>query len=578
MLRAFGKSTKLAGSSTSGPWKLGNMQCAQEVLFSDINASYSILRGIYFNPDGTKMYGTYSSELTQWDVQTPWDITSIASTPVTFTTQNQPNIITFSEDGTKIYSAEANSSANTSAIVQYTLGTAWDISTASFTHSLDFTSIVQYGAHGVNISNDGTKLLATTNMAGDPGKTMYLYTLSTPFALSSASLTNQKLYSDISTTLANLLINNANGDFVYRSVYQGKMDAPYDIDNVTFDNMDYTKCGISYGYGGFITRSGKTMFTFDGDQKLRKVILSGNGDVGYSAPIADAGADQTDVIVGDPVQLDGSGSHDTNTPPLPINYNWTLSSKPSGSSATISNQSIVNPTFTPDVEGDYTASLVVSNGQRSSMADTVNVSTVVSWDVNSYDPFGDGSGYGLWKFDGTYDEESGNYLLGTLGGVAEFVPGHLGDAYSGKGINTLYKDGMPYPAAISAWINFGIETGTNKLLIATRPSNNPLMAFCLITSANGYQKVSCGTNFYEFTKPTDNAFHFFYMDENGKVFLDGTRITITAVDPAIATVGSFRIGGKDGNSYLSKNYIDHLRVFNRVLTDEEINKLYTKDV
>jgi hypothetical protein len=67
-------------------------------------------------------------------------------------------------------------------------------------------------------------------------------------------------------------------------------------------------------------------------------------------PVANAGPNQT-VTLGTLVQLNGSGSTDVNGKPL--TYLWSFNSIPSGSSATLSNPTIVNPTFTADRPGTY---------------------------------------------------------------------------------------------------------------------------------------------------------------------------------------------------------------------------------
>ncbi len=94
-----------------------------------------------------------------------------------------------------------------------------------------------------------------------------------------------------------------------------------------------------------------------------------------SPPVADAGPDQS-VAVTDVVTLDGSGSSDIDGDPL--TYQWTLTSTPAGSTATLSNSNDVMPTFTVDLPGTYVASLVVNDGNADSVADTVSVSTVNS--------------------------------------------------------------------------------------------------------------------------------------------------------------------------------------------------------
>jgi len=85
-------------------------------------------------------------------------------------------------------------------------------------------------------------------------------------------------------------------------------------------------------------------------------------------PVANAGPDQTGVQVGVAVPLDGSGSSS------PVTYLWTISA-PAGSSAALTDPTIVNPTFTPDVAGVYTVQLVVNDGASDSVPDTVTVTT-----------------------------------------------------------------------------------------------------------------------------------------------------------------------------------------------------------
>jgi len=77
-----------------------------------------------------------------------------------------------------------------------------------------------------------------------------------------------------------------------------------------------------------------------------------------TAPVANAGPDQT-VNVDDTVTLDGSGSSDADSDSL--TYSWALS-VPGGSGAALSNTTVVGPTFVPDVDGTYTATLIVNDG------------------------------------------------------------------------------------------------------------------------------------------------------------------------------------------------------------------------
>jgi mono/diheme cytochrome c family protein len=89
---------------------------------------------------------------------------------------------------------------------------------------------------------------------------------------------------------------------------------------------------------------------------------------GNTAPIADAGVDKN-VVTGVVVQLDGSGSSDADGDAL--SYQWALQSKPTSSSSFLSTTTEVNPSFEPNVDGEYIISLVVNDGTVDSTADTV---------------------------------------------------------------------------------------------------------------------------------------------------------------------------------------------------------------
>jgi RHS repeat-associated protein len=109
-----------------------------------------------------------------------------------------------------------------------------------------------------------------------------------------------------------------------------------------------------------------------------------------SSPVANAGPAQT-VPVSSTVHLDGRGSNDVDGDPL--TYAWTIANKPSGSSASLSNATAVNPTFVADLAGNYTAQLVVSDGHTASAPSQTIISTTNSAPVanpgpNQYVPVG----------------------------------------------------------------------------------------------------------------------------------------------------------------------------------------------
>lgn len=84
-------------------------------------------------------------------------------------------------------------------------------------------------------------------------------------------------------------------------------------------------------------------------------------------PTANAGVDRN-VVVGEEATLFGSG---TDADGDILIYKWLLVDQPSGGSATLSDDDIPNPTFTPDLIGEYTFSLRTNDGRDSPVSNVV---------------------------------------------------------------------------------------------------------------------------------------------------------------------------------------------------------------
>jgi hypothetical protein len=106
----------------------------------------------------------------------------------------------------------------------------------------------------------------------------------------------------------------------------------------------------------------------DGQVDSETATVTVTATIANSPPVADTGADQS-VKTGEPVTLDGSASTDTDGDLL--TYTWSIDQAPAGSVASLDDASSVGPSFTLDVDGEYTLGLVVSDGEASSEKDTV---------------------------------------------------------------------------------------------------------------------------------------------------------------------------------------------------------------
>jgi hypothetical protein len=104
-------------------------------------------------------------------------------------------------------------------------------------------------------------------------------------------------------------------------------------------------------------------------QSVENGIAYAQTKVSYR-PVADAGKN-VQTTAKSTVTLDGSASTNANGDAL--SFVWSLTSKPSTSSAALSSSTTSKPYFIPDVAGTYTISLVVNNKVLHSRSSTVTV-------------------------------------------------------------------------------------------------------------------------------------------------------------------------------------------------------------
>ena len=121
----------------------------------------------------------------QYSLSTGWDLSTASYDSVSFSVRSQdgaPLGSTFNSDGTKLYfSGGINDS-----VYQYSLSTAFDLSTASY-DSVSFSVASQEGnPQGLFFNPDGTKLF----LNGRNSDAVHQYSLSTAFDLSTASYDN----------------------------------------------------------------------------------------------------------------------------------------------------------------------------------------------------------------------------------------------------------------------------------------------------------------------------------------------------------------------------------------------------
>ena len=142
---------------------------------------------VFFKPDGLSMFilGNTNDTVFQYTLSSAFNIStaSYASKSFSVTTQDAtPQGFWFKTDGTVMYVV----GTSTDTVYQYTLGTAWDVSTASYA-SISFSVASQEGTpNQVNLSADGL----TMWILGATGDDISEYTLGTAWNVGTATFVN----------------------------------------------------------------------------------------------------------------------------------------------------------------------------------------------------------------------------------------------------------------------------------------------------------------------------------------------------------------------------------------------------
>jgi hypothetical protein len=233
-----------AEESTGWTIDLSNVTYNTEFSLNNQMASYAT--GQTLSTDGTKLYvvGQTQNIYAEWIIQvfqyslsTAFDTSTASYDNVTFNPSSQDTNtmgIAFNTDGTKMYLVGTNSDL----VLQYSLSTPWDVSTASY----DNVSISAPAAFGLYFKDDGTKMYTTGFDANFTG--VRSFSLSTGFDLSTAT-DDLSTYSSIAVTGENPFSAalNPDGTKMYilgagynESIYRYSLSTAFDVSTATYDN------------------------------------------------------------------------------------------------------------------------------------------------------------------------------------------------------------------------------------------------------------------------------------------------------------------------------------------------------
>lgn len=157
---------------------VGPVEAAHDVSGEDGGPS-----GLFFKPDGTKLYitGSLTSDVYQYPLSIPWDVSSAGTVEANFDVSGEdtaPADLFFKPDGTKLYIVGLSSTD----VHQYPLSTPWEISSAGTVEASFDVSLEEVAPRGCFFKSDGTKLY----VVGINTDTVYQYPLSTAWDISTA--------------------------------------------------------------------------------------------------------------------------------------------------------------------------------------------------------------------------------------------------------------------------------------------------------------------------------------------------------------------------------------------------------
>ena len=229
---------------TEVPWYVDLSNVTYDSVSFSVSGQDATPRDIVFNTDGTKMYmvGSTNDRLYQYTLSTAFDVSTASYDSVSFSlSQDDALGIYFNTDGTKMYMVGPSGDA----VYQYTLSTAFDISTASY-DSVSFSVSGQDGTpRGIRFSNDGTKMY----IVGDGSNTIYQYSLSSAFDLSTASYASVSFSCASESTAPQDMDFNSNGTKMYiidatnDAVYQYSLSIAFDVSTASYDSVSLSISG-----------------------------------------------------------------------------------------------------------------------------------------------------------------------------------------------------------------------------------------------------------------------------------------------------------------------------------------------
>ena len=170
-LRA-GTGIDIYNSVPTDTWDIAN--CSYDTVSKDVSSQDSSPNDVAFNSDGSKMYivGSSSDTVYQYTLSTPWNVSTATYDSISKDVSSQessPYGVAFNSDGSKMYIVGSKNKT----VFQYTLSTPWNVSTATYDTVSKNVSSQDSIPYGVAFNSDGSKMY----IVGGGNDTVFQYTV-----------------------------------------------------------------------------------------------------------------------------------------------------------------------------------------------------------------------------------------------------------------------------------------------------------------------------------------------------------------------------------------------------------------
>ena len=219
-----------------------------------------------------------------------------------------------------------------------------------------------------------------------------------------------------------------------------------------------------------------------------------------TAPLANAGPNQSGTVT-QKITLNGSGS--TN-PTGTLTYSWAFTTRPPGSSASLTNPASVMPTFVIDTAGTYVVQLTVSNGVASSSA-SVTITTNNSPPVANAGPNQTVAVGATVHLNGSASSDVDGNSLTYLWTLTSVPPGSTATLTGATTVTPTFVADKPGTYTASLVVNDGLVNSTPATVTITTQNTPP------VANAGPNQIVN------------DNT--LVHLDGSGSTDVDGNTLT-----------------------------------------------------